>query len=263
MNILLTNDDGYKAPGIYALAKRLEKNHKITIVAPKVEHSGMSHSITLRKPLVIEREHLEGISAPIYSVQGTPADCVRVALSQILHEKIDLVISGCNLGYNAGMDILYSGTVSACAEANLYKIPALAVSAQMFRKFDADFEKAGDIALDIFERVKEDLVKEVITLNVNIPYAMGQPKAPVLCRIGEPMYDKYDKIPIDESTFELKLVGRNRGRYEEGTDRYYLEEGHTTMTPVKYEFNKEVLLSKWQKIWTEVGEKKETVDGSK
>lgn len=249
MNILLTNDDGYKAPGIYAMAKRLEKNHKLMIVAPKVEHSGMSHSITLRRPLEIRREKLEGIQSPVYSVQGTPADCVRVALTHIIEDKIDLVISGCNLGYNAGMDILYSGTVSACAEANLYQLPAMAVSAQMYKKFDADFDQAADIALDIFEGVKEDLVEEVITLNINVPYAMGQPKEAVVCRIGEPMYDKYDKIDLDESSFELKLVGRNRGQYQEGTDRYYLAQGHTTMTPIKYEFDNHKRLDKWHDLW--------------
>lgn len=249
MNILLTNDDGYKAPGIYALAKRLQKNHKVVMVAPRVEHSGMSHSITIRKPLEVRKRSLEGLDIPVYSVQGTPADCVRVGLNHLVQEDIDLVISGCNLGYNAGMDILYSGTVSACAEANLYKLPAMAVSAQMYKKFDADFETAADIALDIFEKVKEDLLEEVITINVNVPYAMGQPKDPVVCTIGEPLYDKYERTDLDPDSFELKLVGRNRGRYDAGTDRYYLDQGHPTITPVKYQFDNQDRLDKWHKIW--------------
>ena len=92
MKILLTNDDGYKAPGIYALAKRLEKNHQLILVAPEVEHSGMSHSITLRRPLEIRKEKLEGIQSPVYSVQGTPADCVRVALNHLVEDGVDLVV---------------------------------------------------------------------------------------------------------------------------------------------------------------------------
>lgn len=249
MKILLTNDDGYKAPGIYALAKRLEKKHQLILVAPEVEHSGMSHSITLRRPLEIRKEKLEGIQSPVYSVQGTPADCVRVALNHLVEDGVDLVVSGCNLGYNAGMDILYSGTVSACAEANLYGLPAMAVSAQMYKKFEADFDRAADIALDIFERVKEDLVEEVMTLNINIPYAMGQPKEAVVCQIGQPIYDKYERFDLGESGFELKLVGRKKDQYQEGTDRYYLDLGHTTMTPIKYEFNNHKRLDKWRSLW--------------
>src|SRR5690606_19674244 len=125
MRLLLVNDDGIHAEGINKLAMELEKKHEVTIVAPNDERSAQSHALTLRKPLIVKEVKLEGIKSRAYSVSGTPADCVRIALDQLIKEPVDLVISGINKGLNVGMDVLYSGTVSAAIEANLYGIPSM------------------------------------------------------------------------------------------------------------------------------------------
>src|SRR5690606_32311726 len=130
MRLLLVNDDGIHAEGINKLAMELEKKHEVTIVAPDDERSAQSHALTLRKPLVVKEVKLGGIKSKAYSVSGTPADCVRIAIDKLLPEPVDMVISGINRGLNVGMDVLYSGTVSAAIEANLYNIPSIALSAQ-------------------------------------------------------------------------------------------------------------------------------------
>ena len=128
MKILLTNDDGVHALGIYALAKVLEKEHDVIIVAPSEQKSASSHAITIRNPLYMGETQLDGIKSKAYWVKGTPADCVKLFFEKINNEKIDFVISGINDGYNLGTDVLYSGTVSAAIEANIYNIPSIAVS---------------------------------------------------------------------------------------------------------------------------------------
>ncbi|MDY0257762.1 5'/3'-nucleotidase SurE, partial [Gudongella oleilytica] len=119
MKILLANDDGIMAPGIYTLAKHLIDKHDIIIIAPETQRSAQSHAITLHKPIVIKEVKLDGIDAPAYSISGTPADCVRVGMELLTDGDVDIVLSGINMGLNSGMDILYSGTVSAAIEANL------------------------------------------------------------------------------------------------------------------------------------------------
>ena len=130
MKILLTNDDGIMAEGIQTLAKELEKEHEVIIVAPDIQKSAQSHAITLFKPLVIKTVKLEGIKGKAYSVNGTPADCVRAGIEALTDKPIDLVFSGINIGLNSGMDILYSGTVSAAIEASIYNMPSIAVSTE-------------------------------------------------------------------------------------------------------------------------------------
>ncbi len=131
MRLLLTNDDGINAKGIYALAKELEKNHEVIIVAPDNERSACGHSITLTRPLIVKEIKLEGLKSKAFSVDGTPADCVKIAINKLIDSKIDMVVSGINKGLNLGTDVLYSGTVSAAIEASIYKIPAMAISMEI------------------------------------------------------------------------------------------------------------------------------------
>src|SRR5665647_1089265 len=132
MRLLLTNDDGINAKGIYALAKEIEKNHEVIIVAPDKERSACGHSITLTRPLIVRETKLIGLKSKAFSVDGTPADCVKIAINKLIDSKIngkiDMVVSGINKGLNLGTDVLYSGTVSAAIEATIYKIPAMTVS---------------------------------------------------------------------------------------------------------------------------------------
>ena len=119
MNILITNDDGITAKGIQIIAQRLQSSHNILVVAPDSQKSASSHSITLTNPLMVKKEKIEGVEAPCFSVSGTPVDCTKIAITTIASEKIDIVVSGINDGFNLGTDVIYSGTVSADVEGAL------------------------------------------------------------------------------------------------------------------------------------------------
>ena len=240
MNILLTNDAGVFAPGIAELGRQLlEKGYNVTIVAPEKQNSGKSHAITLMKKLIVKKVHIEEINLDAYSVSGTPADCVRAAL-EIYGNKFDYCFSGCNLGYNAGMDILYSGTVSAAIEANVFRIPSIAVSAQYNRE-NTNYKTASKVAIEIFEKVHSQ-INDAIVLNVNAPKLEYKDlKGIKTCKIGGSVMDKYTTFKI-ENGYSLELHGRNKSENKENTDRHYLENGYATVTPLLYDLTSDSLL---------------------
>lgn len=250
MRILLTNDDGVFAPGIRILASELEKQgYKLDIVAPLEEHSGQSHAITLNRSLIIKREQLEGIKAPVYSLSGTPADCVRIAVDQILDKKPDVVFAGCNLGYNAGLDILYSGTVSAAVEANVLGIPSVAVSSEWI-KAKAKYKTASRVGVEVFKRIESQLLAhsaKKIVVNINVPYVDYEAlKGIRLATVGGPAYDLYLLEKEDNGTKSVRIRGREAIAKAEGTDRAYLAAGYATVSPIIYDFNNIPLLEKFR-----------------
>ena len=235
MRILLTNDDGIMAEGIYALAKELDKDYEVTIVAPETQKSAQSHAITLSKPLVVKEVELEGLESKAYSISGTPADCVRAGMEILSESPIDLVLSGINLGLNAGMDILYSGTVSAAIEANIHKIPSIAVSAEWIDG-NINFDVAAKYAKMILESSKDKLKKANIVLNINTPYKSEKEILGIkVCKIGGPVYDYYLTEYNEEGEKTLSLQGRKDIEMIEDTDRYYLNKGYVTVTPLHYD----------------------------
>lgn len=242
MRILLTNDDGVMAEGIYELAKELEKDHEVIIIAPDTEKSAQSHAITLFKPLIVKEVELEGLKSKAYSISGTPADCVRAGFDKIIKGDIDLVFSGINSGYNAGMDILYSGTVSAAIEANIFGKPSIAVSAE-YKGGNCDFKTAAKYARIILEKSKENHLKSNLLLNINVPYIEdGQPKGIKVCKIGQVIYDYYFMDKDENGDTSLKLKGRQKIEFEKDTDRYYLAKGYVTTTPLHYDLTNFKLL---------------------
>jgi 5'-nucleotidase len=162
-HILLTNDDGIQAAGLRALATGLEGFAKVSIVAPSQEQSGAAQSLTLRQPIichdVAERE---------WAVDGTPADCVIVALHKLLPEKPDMVISGINFGANLGENVYYSGTVGAAREAALHHIPALAMSL-CCKRADVKFDAAARVARTTAELILKEGLPDQVLLSVNVP----------------------------------------------------------------------------------------------
>jgi 5'-nucleotidase len=162
VNILVSNDDGYFAPGITLLAEALRQVGEVTVVAPERDRSGASNSLTLDRPLTVRR-------APngYFSVNGTPTDCVHIAVTGLLDFMPDVVVSGVNLGANMGDDTIYSGTVAAAAEGYLLGIPALALS--LSSKSGEHFESAIGIALQMVSRLKRQPFSEPVLLNVNVP----------------------------------------------------------------------------------------------
>ncbi|HVM75518.1 MAG TPA: 5'/3'-nucleotidase SurE, partial [Candidatus Saccharimonadales bacterium] len=161
--VLLTNDDGYQAAGLRALAEELKDWAHLQIVAPSWERSGAAQSLTLRQPIVCHR-----IAENEWAVDGTPADCVIVALHKLLNERPDLVISGINHGANLGENVYYSGTVGAAREAAIHYVPALAMSL-CSKKVNADFAPAAKLARKTAELILKERLPEQVLLNVNVP----------------------------------------------------------------------------------------------
>ena len=160
--ILVTNDDGYFSPGIIALARALEPLGEVTIVAPQTEASAVGHALTLRRPL-----RLEQVGDRTYAVDGTPTDCVNIAIHEVLAGKPDLVVSGINKGLNIGDDVTYSGTVAGALEAALLGHPAMAVS--LARSAAMDFEPAAGLARAFAAVLLERPLPNRTFLNVNVP----------------------------------------------------------------------------------------------
>ncbi|MBW7897186.1 5'-nucleotidase SurE [Candidatus Brocadiaceae bacterium B188] len=165
MQILLTNDDGIYAPGIAALKQNIQDLGHVTVVAPDVEQSGVGHSITFSHPLRIREAHLDNEFIG-YSVNGSPADCVKLAIYEAMKNKPDVVISGINMGTNVGIHILYSGTVAAAVEAAIMGYPSIAISFEVSGRYD-DIHSAAKVARDIIERIITHKLPKGSLLNVN------------------------------------------------------------------------------------------------
>ena len=163
IRILVTNDDGYRSDGIHALAEALAPLGEVTIVAPMTEASAIGHALTLRHPL-----RLEHMSPRVYAVEGTPTDCVNVAVTQVLKSLPALVVSGINKGWNLGDDITYSGTVAGALEAALLGVPAIAVSLRQTRE-SYDFTHAAHAAALMADAMLQRPLPPRTFLNINVP----------------------------------------------------------------------------------------------
>src|SRR3954467_10903922 len=161
--ILVTNDDGFRSEGIHALAAALAPFGDVTIVAPIQEASAIGHALTLRRPL-----RVQGGAANIFAIDGTPTDCVNIAITHVLHGKPDLIVSGINKGWNLGDDVTYSGTVSGALEGALLGIASIAVSAERV-KDDAEFGPSAKAAAIVAESVLERGMPKFTLLNINVP----------------------------------------------------------------------------------------------
>jgi len=165
MNILLTNDDGIHAEGLWALEKALASEHRTTVVAPDIERSAVGHSITLIHPLRVNRIQTNGGRG--YAVSGTPADCVKLAVVEIMESRPEMVVSGINPGPNVGINLNYSGTVSAAKEAALMGIPAIAVSQNP--NPSNEYKVAANFVGILIAKIMENGLPQGTFLNVNVP----------------------------------------------------------------------------------------------
>lgn len=228
MKILISNDDGYLAPGIVALADVLSAIAEITVVAPDSNRSGSSNSLTLDRPLWVERA-----DNGFYYLNGTPSDCVHVALTGLLPSHPDLIVSGINQGQNMGDDTLYSGTVAAATEGFLFGIPAIAFS--QLHKGWQHLDSAARIACDIVKR-RFDALDKPYLLNVNIPnLPYSEIKSCVATRLGkrhtsEPVYKMQD--PHGKDMYWIGPAGGVKDAGE-GTDFHATSLGHVSITPLQ------------------------------
>jgi 5'-nucleotidase len=228
MNILISNDDGYLAPGIRALADAMSAIANITVVAPDSNRSGSSNSLTLDRPLRVMRS-----ADGFYSVNGTPSDCVHVALTGILDFRPDLVVSGINQGQNMGDDTLYSGTVAAATEAFLFGIPAIAFSQvhHGWAHLDAAARAARDIVLRRFDALQKPWL-----LNVNIPNLPYEALGPLTpTRLGK----RHQSEPViraaDPQGNEIFWIGPPGAALDAGTgtDFNATANGCISITPLR------------------------------
>ncbi len=205
MNILLTNDDGIHAQGLWALHHVLNRQHAVTVIAPDRERSAVGHGITLHHPIRAAEVTVNGGERG-WAVSGTPADCVKLALLELLDQRPDLVISGINPGANVGVNLNYSGTVAAAKEAALYGLGAIAVSVQCD---DAPrYSVAADFVARLVTMVKKNGLPQGIFLNINVPGALTDLAARVcISRQGNENYD---------SPFDKRKDPRNRTYYWQG-----------------------------------------------
>lgn len=229
MRILLCNDDGYFAPGLLALYEAVSSVAEVTVVAPDAERSGASNSLTLDRPLTV-RQAANGF----YYVNGTPTDCVHLAVTGLLDTLPDMVISGINFGANMGDDTVYSGTVAAATEGFLLGIPSMAVSLNV--QTGRHFETAGAVALDLIARHQKAMPKEAWLLNVNVPDCpVGALKGIEVTRLGrrhkaEPVIPA--KNPRGETVYWVGPAG-SAADAGEGTDFYALQQGYAAITPLQ------------------------------
>lgn len=249
MRLLLTNDDGIESKALHILAKELEKEHELLIAAPSNQKSACGHSITICDPLVIKSVELPGIKSKAFSVSGTPADCVRVAVHKLLDKPVDMVISGINMGTNLGMDIIYSGTVSAAIEAAIYKIPSMAISSEL-KNSCANYNSAAKFASKIIKITQNNLIKDDLVLNVNVPCLNEEDvKGIKVCEMGDKVYDNYFIENVNENGDTiLKLTGKINDNHKVNTDVYYLKQGYVTLTPLHYDLTNFKIInevSKW------------------
>ncbi len=227
--ILVSNDDGIFAEGLNALCRELMTLFNVVVVAPDAERSNVGHAITLSMPLRVEIVHLPcGLKG--YSVSGMPADCIKIAISSLLDRKPDLVISGINLGSNLGMDVLYSGTVSAATEAVILGIPAFAISLDMLE--NPDFSFAAKFAKKLAELVFAHGLAENTVLNVNVPDKT--PAGVKIVPLSKARYREYYEKRVNP---RRKVYYWLTGEFMEETDigesdTRALREGFVSITPL-------------------------------
>src|SRR5207248_8023357 len=169
MRILLTNDDGIYAPGLRALRKELQRLGDVTVVAPASEQSAAGHSITLLVPLMVQEVRDEDGQFLGWAAEGKPADCVKLALQELLPEPPDLIVSGLNAGSNAGINVLYSGTVAAAVEGAFYRCTSIACSLEYTRARPLDFPRAAELSRRVIEQILAHRPPAGSLFNVNIP----------------------------------------------------------------------------------------------
>ncbi|MDE3010942.1 MAG: 5'/3'-nucleotidase SurE [Pseudomonadota bacterium] len=229
MHILLSNDDGYFAPGLIALHSALSGVATVTVVAPDAERSGASNSLTLDRPLTVRKAH-----NGFYHVNGTPTDCVHLAVTGLLDTLPDMVISGINHGANMGDDTVYSGTVAAATEGFLLGIPSIAVS--LVTDGGGHFETAALVVLDLLERFRSGPPAGNWLLNVNVPDCLySDVRGLRVARLGrrhkaEPVIPT--RNPRGEMVYWVGPAGPAQDAGE-GTDFNALAQGYAAVTPLQ------------------------------
>jgi len=235
MSILLTNDDGIYAEGLLALRRELSKIAETAVFAPSRERSGVAHGVTLSRPIAVEKVVLDGATA--YAVEGTPADCIKIAVKGMGINPPDLVFSGINLGANVGIDVIYSGTVSAALEAAIMRIPAVAISLATRQSPDFSYAAgfAGKLAAALLE---ERFLPPGVFLNVNVPAVPHeQIEGVAITKQSRSCYgERFERDDVSEEKMFFTLSGKLVDLSEPpGVDVKALSENYVSVTPIHFD----------------------------
>jgi 5'-nucleotidase len=236
--ILVTNDDGIEAKGLRELINVVIKFGEVVVVAPRESQSGMSHAITVKYPirvfLIREEKNLK-----VYSCNGTPVDCVKIALNQLLNRKPDLLVSGINHGANTSVSVVYSGTMAAAIEGGINKINSIGLSLSDFSK-NADFTAAKIYSGRIIEQVFMNTLDKVTCLNVNIPAGnLNNIKGVKICRQTDGHWqEEYDKRTDPQNREYYWLTGyfNNFEPDAEDTDEWAIKNRYVSVVPIQVDF---------------------------
>ena len=235
--ILVTNDDGITAPGIRALISVMSEIGTVVVVAPDKPQSAMGHAITINSTLFINKVSKENAAITEYSCSGTPVDCVKLAVNEMLHRKPDLCVSGINHGSNSSINVIYSGTMSAAVEAGIEGIPAIGFSLLDY-DWNADFDAIKSSIRKITLEVLEKGMPENVVFNVNFPKLKeNEIKGIKICRQAKAIWmEKFDKriTPQGKDYYWLtgEFVNQDKG---EDTDEWALENGYISVVPVQFD----------------------------
>ncbi|MBD0777196.1 5'/3'-nucleotidase SurE [Maribacter sp. ANRC-HE7] len=237
--ILVTNDDGITAPGLRALIRFMSEIGEVVVVAPDSPQSGMGHAITVDNTLYSSKADIDQTDGALveYSCSGTPADCVKLALQEILDRKPDICISGINHGSNASINVIYSGTMSAAIEAGIEGVPAIGFSLCDY-SWDADFESAKEAIISIVNGALKNKIPKGVVLNVNIPKIDRRlPKGIKICRQARANWkEKFDKRTNPRGkeyywlTGEFELLDKG-----EDTDEWALANDYISIVPTQFD----------------------------
>ncbi len=249
MRILLTNDDGIHAPGIQAMYHELKKDADVLVVAPETVQSATGHGITLTTPLMTSKvTGLDGYSGT--SVDGRPADCVKLAIAQLVQSPIDLVVSGINSGANTGINVIYSGTVAAAIEAAFLGLPSIAVSQYLKSDVPVDYARSARLARETITEVMRKGLAAGQCATINLPaLRAGQGHAGIryVRQCTRPWVDTYERRtdPRGRDYFWNSSVF-TLGESEDDTDIAALRDGFVTVTPLHFDLTDHTMLKRWQ-----------------
>jgi 5'/3'-nucleotidase len=250
VRILLTNDDGIQAPGLRALRAELLKLGEVVVVAPATEQSAVGHSITLSTPLIVQQVFDEARKFLGWAVEGRPADCVKLALLELLPEPPDVVISGLNAGSNAGINVLYSGTVAAAIEGAFFRQTSIACSQEYTKAVPPDFTRGAALARQVIEQILAHRPPGGSLINVNIPSLdnNGVRGVRVVPQNAAPYSEKFDRRMDPRgrvyfwSTPEFGCPDPHPD-----TDVAAMAEGYITVTPLQYDLTDAARLAAMQR----------------
>lgn len=234
MRVLVTNDDGIESPGLWMAVKELQKVGQVTVVAPQQEQSGVGSSVSLRQAIRVSEAKLQLKDVEAYSVEGTPADCVIIALRHLFPGEIDLVVSGINRGPNIGHDVFISGTVGAALQGYLHDIPSLAISLNAYE--DLHFGLAAKLTALLVTKLQRGNLPREVLLNVNLPnLPSGEIEGIEITTLSKRSYSDVVQQVHDKHYRITRAAGLSDN--DLGSDIWALQRNRVSITPLSFDLN--------------------------